>query len=638
MFPPFKYIIILFLSLNFQVFSQNNIKKTNELLFDSLFEVSLHEYFKANYTESMTALLVTEKYFSEVDKDRKISFLEMKRNVYFGQRDFLNMYLSNADLYKLLENENNLVGMLNCRVNEGIINRECNQYQKAELIFVDILSELKKLEAQIGSNVELQAVNIWTLLHLSHLYVLENKLDSAEIMISQGLGLMGKYEILKMIDVHFYFESAAIAFKRGEINSARIIYKQILDILKSRTYMDYDKYIDINISLADIYLEEKDTVTALNMYKKCLYQADSVGIEKYSFLTAEKIYDVDKNFFKDDTKLNAKIIDIFRQEIKHSKRQFGIVNNLVTKQEEIETLNSFLNLQNEKLKLKDRNNKLLIIIIVLFGLVIISNVYLLRNRAKSFKKITDLFSKLETANNSLANSNRKLKILNHNVNKFSSLVAHDIKSPLRNIISINQILFSGLSNDVNNEKLEFVELIKSEILSLEIFIDDLLKFTQLTNDFDIKLEKLDLKEIIMAALDRNRTDLESNQMNVNVDLNNTILGSKVILIQCFQNFISNSIKFRSTVRQSEITISSSLVRNQVVLMFKDNGIGIDKESMSVIFKSRARAKNAKNKKIDGYGLGLSTVKNILDIHGATISLDSVEDEFTAFYITFPKES
>jgi two-component system phosphate regulon sensor histidine kinase PhoR len=106
-----------------------------------------------------------------------------------------------------------------------------------------------------------------------------------------------------------------------------------------------------------------------------------------------------------------------------------------------------------------------------------------------------------------------------------------------------------------------------------------------------------------------------------------------MLTQCFANLIDNAIKYSGSV--VEINISIKLNTNNVLVIFKDNGIGIPPEKIDKIFDKYSRVDN--NTKVNGFGIGLNYVKTIIEKHQGKISVTSEPGVGSEFTVSLPRK-
>ena len=121
-------------------------------------------------------------------------------------------------------------------------------------------------------------------------------------------------------------------------------------------------------------------------------------------------------------------------------------------------------------------------------------------------------------------------------------------------------------------------------------------------------------------------------------LNHNIIGDEVLIYQLFQNLISNAIKYSRSDVQTKISIKHTMQDDYLMITVKDNGIGIE-DSTQDIFNLFTRSNNASTK--EGYGIGLATCKEVMEIHSGKIDYKSelgVGTSFNLYFKTFrPKE-
>jgi signal transduction histidine kinase len=115
-----------------------------------------------------------------------------------------------------------------------------------------------------------------------------------------------------------------------------------------------------------------------------------------------------------------------------------------------------------------------------------------------------------------------------------------------------------------------------------------------------------------------------------------VLGDKENLEGVFTNLVSNAIKY--TPEGGTVQIETCADGDYVKTVVQDTGIGISEEDLPRIFDKFSRVKTEKTRGIVGTGLGLSIVKNIIDAHLGSISVESTEGKGTAFTVLLPRET
>lgn len=226
---------------------------------------------------------------------------------------------------------------------------------------------------------------------------------------------------------------------------------------------------------------------------------------------------------------------------------------------------------------------------------------------------------------------RELTQNNKDLKQFSYITSHNLRAPLSNL--------TGLLNLVEDMPIEDPEL--KEIISgftksthlLNETINDLVKVVIIKDNPSIQKEKVLIKEIFENVFNQLSFLIGLHKPILKIDLEEiTILNiNKSYLESIFLNLLTNAIKYRSENKQLRINISSKIEDDNLVLTFKDNGIGIDLDrNKDKIFGLYQRFHNHPDSK----GLGLYLVKSQVEAMGGTINVSSVVGKGTTFTITF----
>lgn len=224
---------------------------------------------------------------------------------------------------------------------------------------------------------------------------------------------------------------------------------------------------------------------------------------------------------------------------------------------------------------------------------------------------------LRKTNNKLLKANNDLATKQEQLEQFSQMAAHDLKSPLANILTYLNFILDD-SDQLNEEQTSLIKMIQNSSEQLKDLIDELLEFSKI--DY---IAEVDKKEISSTSLIQNIKGLipikEDYILNVDSEIeklfiNNTAI--KAILI----NLISNSIKYTD---KENVIIDLKISENSTFyyFSFKDNGPGIPPEKISKIFKPFTRINNTDKYGKHGTGLGLAYIKKIIEKLGGSIVLE-----------------
>lgn len=234
---------------------------------------------------------------------------------------------------------------------------------------------------------------------------------------------------------------------------------------------------------------------------------------------------------------------------------------------------------------------------------------------------------------------RKLEALNAELEQFSYVASHDLKSPLRSISTFVNLLEDKISSFCCSEKDEqgkipqYIENIKKSINQAEVLVTDLLELSRMQKESNNK-ESIQLNEFIQDIVDINlKHRISETKAKIQISGDTTFYTSPVHVAQVFQNLIENSLKYSRSDVPPEISIKIEEYPSKVYVELTDNGIGIDKQYHKQIFQPFKRLHG--HDKYEGSGIGLFTCKKILERHNGEIKIKhSTENVGTTFSLTW----
>lgn len=238
-------------------------------------------------------------------------------------------------------------------------------------------------------------------------------------------------------------------------------------------------------------------------------------------------------------------------------------------------------------------------------------------------ELRKLNHQLQLRNNILDNNYKNLE-------RFSHVITHDIKSPLNNILSLTQLLEDELKEHFKDDVKMYIDYIKESSLKLKEYIEATLKtYKEGINTIKEK-EFFSLESIV-----KNCNKLLNPTKEYDIQLSNSIeiFNYKSYFEQILLNIISNAIKYNDKPKVI-ITIAIEVVDSYCYLTIKDNGIGIEADKIDHIFDMFNTLDKVDRFNNTGTGIGLSTVKNLVERIEGNISVASTIGEGTVFTIKF----
>ena len=248
-------------------------------------------------------------------------------------------------------------------------------------------------------------------------------------------------------------------------------------------------------------------------------------------------------------------------------------------------------------------------------------------------QLTKLFEKRKQSIQ-LEKLNKELKNQNDSLNDFARVAAHDIKSPLYTIIMMTDLIQSEHSESLNAEVNELIGYIYTSSNQLAQLIDGILKHSKDTSLIQKNKENFDISQAAINAIQLADPERKAT-INLACEKPKTIFSNKVAIEQIFINLISNSLKYNDK-EKTKINIEIDEDKNYYLMSMEDNGPGIneaDKEKIFNIFETTSNTDKSGNK---GTGIGLATVKTLIDGLGGDINVSSEKGKGTKFEFTIKK--
>ncbi|HSB05325.1 MAG TPA: response regulator [Thermodesulfobacteriota bacterium] len=232
-----------------------------------------------------------------------------------------------------------------------------------------------------------------------------------------------------------------------------------------------------------------------------------------------------------------------------------------------------------------------------------------------------------------------LKELDKMKSEFIAMVAHELRAPIAAVEQQLLVILDRLAGEVTEKQEELLSRAKERIKGLLDLIKDLLDLSKIEAGRLVQYkEPLLLPEVIQQVVDLMRTEAEAKRIDLQFFAPPSvpaITADRNAMEGVFSNLVSNAIKY--TLEGGKVSISLSEEGSCVKAKVSDTGVGIAKEDVPKIFDRFYRVKTARTRQIVGTGLGLYIVKNIVDAHFGSISVESELGKGTTFSLLLPKE-
>jgi signal transduction histidine kinase len=441
------------------------------------------------------------------------------------------------------------------------------------------------------------------------------------------------------------FEKALETFKKSAALSLEVGDKSSL----SATY----------IAMADTYIKINDFDNAENYYKQCATLVEAMGeteLMSYQYgyghlLLKKRRYNEAINYLNESVNLCKKfekktllqknytlLSQVYEQKkdatqsLFYLKKSVAIQDSIFADENtkriaEAQFKYDFTQSQEQVKQLRNRQLSIVSIgIFIVLALFIAFSAYFLRHKNEKNKILISNSQAIKVKNRQLEESNEMLR-------QFAFASAHDLKEPLRSIHSFINILQKRYIKDLPLEANEYMAYVTIGVKRMESLLNALLEFSTVLTTNNDEDKSNDISTVLSAAFYQYQTLITEKNATIRYPtLLPKVFMNDVHLNKLIFNILNNALKFSKT--PAKIDIGYEMVKDELILFIKDEGIGMDSSYSEKIFKLFQRLNGSENR--EDVGIGLTICKNIVDKFGGRIWFESVLQGGTTFYIAFPK--
>ncbi len=225
-----------------------------------------------------------------------------------------------------------------------------------------------------------------------------------------------------------------------------------------------------------------------------------------------------------------------------------------------------------------------------------------------------------------------LERTNNELESFSYTVSHDLRAPLRRITGFIDMFRMEAGSGLSEKAIHYMKVIEESAARMENLIADLLSFSR-TGRVELTMKSVDMEALAGEVLGEFSDDIKRMSISVVRQPLPVVCGDRAMLYIVLMNLVANAVKFTSRTRAPEITIGCDKVDDEAVFFVSDNGVGFDMEHVNKLFGVFQRLHNESD--FHGTGIGLATVKRIVERHGGHVWARGKKNSGACFYFSLP---
>lgn len=256
-------------------------------------------------------------------------------------------------------------------------------------------------------------------------------------------------------------------------------------------------------------------------------------------------------------------------------------------------------------------------------------------------KILDHAKKVEILNNNLKETNKELNESNATKDKFFSIISHDLKNPMSNILNLAELISSKIDKYDKDKLKEMITILSQSTEKINKLLLSLLEWAQAQSGrLHYKPEKIFVAKEIRDSFVNQHASAKLKNIELTYDCPEDITANGDLNMFCaiLRNLLSNAIKFTNEGGKVGVTLSKKTIDKNPFLEIKvtDTGIGMPKNALDALFSIGASKSTTGTKGETGTGLGLILCKEYAEKNRGTLSVASQVDKGSTFTFTIPE--
>jgi PAS domain S-box-containing protein len=247
--------------------------------------------------------------------------------------------------------------------------------------------------------------------------------------------------------------------------------------------------------------------------------------------------------------------------------------------------------------------------------------------------LLNLVDDLNQTSRGLAFANDALDAVNKELAAFSYSVSHDLRAPLRSIDGFSNALLEDCEDKLDDDGKKYLERIRWATQNMGRLIDDMLNLSRVTQS-EFRQEQVDLSKMVHEIIDTNQQKNPLNGMTVNIQEDIIVQGDQRLMHIAMTNLLDNAWKFTGKQEHPQVEFGAIVKDGERIIFVRDNGVGFDMNYAGKLFGAFQRLH--RSDEFPGTGIGLATVRRVMNRHGGQAWAESEVGKGATFFFTLPE--
>jgi signal transduction histidine kinase len=249
---------------------------------------------------------------------------------------------------------------------------------------------------------------------------------------------------------------------------------------------------------------------------------------------------------------------------------------------------------------------------------------------------TRLFEEVQTRTRELAKTVEDLEIASQHKNQFVANMSHELRTPLAAILGYAELIQEGFYGALPEKSLDALTRIRSNGKHLLGLINTVLDIAKIeSGQFTLNMSEYAIESVVETVRAATESLAQNKKLVLSTDVAKSLpfgLGDEQRLTQVLLNLVGNAIKFTDT---GEVRVTAKMTNAHFTVSVTDTGPGIPVEHQARIFEQFHQVDSSNTKAKGGTGLGLAIAKQIVEMHGGRIWVESTVGKGSTFQMQIP---